>query len=115
MTPPNGSGSSVRDRARSGSAVDPQDGLFDKTWDDSELEAALEERERHREQRLAAQREFKVADDAAKEKLAGFHLEVGEVARVGRFRIKKTRVDGNSVAFDTAPRDQLRIGTIGDE
>lgn len=114
MAPPSSSGSSIRDRARSGAAVDPQDGLFDKQFDDSDLEAALEERERLREQRLDVSAQFKIADTEAKDKLGAYELAVGEVARVGRFRIKKTRRQGSEVAFETAPREQLSIGTIDD-
>jgi hypothetical protein len=112
--PPTGNGSSISDRARSSSAVDPQDGLFDKTFDDDTLEAALEERERLRQQKLEAQRAAKVADDAAKNELARFELAVGEVARVGRFRIKKTQPQGRDVSFTTNPSPRLNIGVIAD-
>ena len=112
--PPSGNGSSISDRARSGAAVDPQDGMFDKQWDDEQLVAALEERERIREQRLSVNAEFKTADAAVKDKLLDYSLAVGEVARVGRFRIKKTRRAGNEVSFETAPREQLSIGTVDD-
>jgi len=114
--PPTGSVSSIADRARSreSSAVDPQDGLFDKQFEDAQLEAALEERERLRQQKLEAQRAAKVADDAAKEQLLRFNLAVGEVARCGRFRIKKTQPQGRDVSFTTNPAPRLNIGVIND-
>lgn len=91
-------------------SVDPQESMLDATWDDPDLEAALEERETKREERLAAQGAFKIADDNAKALLVNYSLAVGEVARVGRFRIKKRAVAGNSVSFETQPREQLSIG-----
>lgn len=90
-------------------AVDPQDGLFDKAWEDADLEAALEEREVTRAAKLAATSAHKLKDDEAKALLDKFELAVGEVARIGRFRIKKTMTAGNDVSFTTAPREQLRI------
>lgn len=116
MAPPNGSGSSISERARSrtGGGVDPQDGLFDKQFADADLEAALEERERIRQHRAEVNAEFKTADKEAKELLAGFELAVGEVARVGRFRIKKTATPARDVSFETAPGERLNIGVIDD-
>lgn len=95
-------------------AVDPQDGLFDKVWEDENLEAALEGREETREAKLAATKAHKVKDDAVKALLDGYSLAVGEVARIGRFRIKKTKTEGNEVSFTTEPREQLRIGVEKD-
>lgn len=111
MTPP-GNGSSISERARSAGGVDPQDGLFDKQFEDQDLEAALEERETIRVQRSAVNAEFKTADKTAKDLLAGFELAVGEVARIGRFRIKKTAVPPRDVAFETSGTERLNIGVI---
>jgi len=112
--PPTGNGQSIAERARTGAAVDAQDGLFDKEWDDSALIGALEERERIKEQRAAVNAEYKRADAAAKDKLMDFSLAVGEVARVGRFRIKKTAVGSRAVSFETEPTERLNIGVIPD-
>lgn len=110
--PPNGNGSSIRDRAAS-PAVDPQDGMFDKEFNDADLEAALERREALREARLEAQRDYKAADDDAKRLIVGFELAVGEVARVGRFRIKKKRTAPREVSFETAGSERLEIKVEG--
>jgi hypothetical protein len=96
-------------------AVDPQDGLFDKVWDDPALLAALEAREKTREAKLTAAKAHKIKDDGVKALLAGYSLEVGEVARIGRFRIKKTRREGSEVSFVTEPREQLRIAVDSDD
>jgi hypothetical protein len=39
---------------------------------------------------------------------------VGEVARVGRFRIKKTQPSSRDVSFTTNPQARLNIGVIND-
>jgi chromosome segregation and condensation protein ScpB len=96
-------------------AVDPQDGMFDKVWEDANLLAVLEEREKTREKKLTASKAHKLKDDEAKALLAGYSLEVGEVARIGRFRIKKTRREGSEVSFTTEPREQLRIAVDSDD
>jgi hypothetical protein len=118
--PPTGDGSSIHDRARSG--VDPQLAIGERNWDDLSgaegLLTALREREEERQKRLTAQKAFKLKDDAVKGLLTGFHLGVGEQARIGEFVIKKTERAGNSVAFETQPREQLSIkatGSGGDE
>ena len=107
--PTSDNGSSIQERARTGGGVDPRDGLFDKEFTDEQLEAALEEREQLRVRRLEAQSAFKVADKAAKDKLVEFSLAVGEVARVGRFRIKKTSTAPREVSFETAGSERLNI------
>jgi hypothetical protein len=90
-------------------AVDAQDGMFDVVWDDATLLDALEAREKTREAKLTAGKAHKLKDDAVKALLDGKPLEVGAVARIGRFRIKKTRREGNEVSFTTEPREQLSI------
>jgi hypothetical protein len=112
--PPTGNVRSIQDRARTSGGVDAQDGLFDKVFDDETLEAALEERERLRQQRLDVTAEAKVADKKAKDELGKFELAVGEVARVGRFRIKKTQPSSRDVSFTTNPQARLNIGVIND-
>lgn len=100
------------ERARTGGGVDPQDGLFDKQFTSDDLEAALEERERIRIHRSEVNAEYRTADETAKDLLAGFELAVGEVARVGRFRIKKTATPPRSVSFETEGSERLTIGVI---
>lgn len=112
--PPTGNGESIRSRSRRDTAVDAQDGFWDHQWEDSGLEAALEERQRIKEQRADVQAEFKTADTAVKTKLEEYNLAVGEVARCGRFKIKKSQRAGAAVSFETSPREQLTIGTVDD-
>lgn len=112
---PNGNGSSISERARTSGAADPQDGLFDKQWESKDLEAALEERERIAEQRREVNRSFKDADAAVKGQLIDFELAVGEVARIGRFRIKKTATPPRDVAFSTEGGERLNIKVEGED
>jgi hypothetical protein len=109
--PPTNGGSTTQERARSSSAVDAQEGLFDKQWDDTDLEAALEDREAKREEKLTAKKAFDIADDNAKGLLANYELAVGEVARIGRFRIKRTQAAARHIEFDTDPAPRLSIAT----
>lgn len=106
---------SISGRARTGGGVDPQDGLFDREIEDGDLIAALERREEKRLDRVSANAAFKIEADNVKDLLLNFPIEVGETVRVGRFRLTKSHRDGNSVAFETAPRDQLNIGVIADD
>ena len=113
--PPTGNGRSISDRARSSAAVDPQDGLFDKVIEDGDLIAALERREEKRIERANANAAYKVEDDAAKDLLANHDIQVDDVIRVGRFRIKKTRIAPNDVSFTTSGSERLNIGTIAED
>lgn len=113
--PPTGEVRSISERARQSSAVDPQDGLFDKVIEDADLEAALEERERIRLQRLEVNHAFKTADEQAKNALVDHDISAGDVVRCGRFRIKKTAIQPRQVSFDTSGSERLNIGTIDEE
>lgn len=103
--------SSIADRARAGAAAaaDPQDGLFDKQFDDSNLESLLDKREERKAERKAANKAFKTEDDKVKARLEEFNLADGEVARVGKYRIEKRATQGRSVSFDTSPSSRLNI------
>jgi hypothetical protein len=107
--PTNGNGSSISERARNTPRADAQMEIDEKQIDDANLEAALEERETLRVAKLEAQREFKDKDDNVRDRLAEFSLAVGEVARVGRFKIKKVQRQPVDVSFSTAPQPRLDI------
>jgi hypothetical protein len=116
--PPTGDGSSIADRARTGSGVEPQLAIGERDWTGlehgQELLTALREREEKREARLSANKDFKLKDDEVKALLVNFHLAVGEQARVGEFVIKKTQTAGNEVSFTTSPSERLGIKKEGD-
>lgn len=109
MPPTNGRGSSVSDRARHLSSVDPQDGLFDQEYDDAALEALMDERETLNGKRLEAVSKFKEKDEIVKAKIAEFDLADGEVARVGKYRVEKRRTQGGHRDFDVAPSSRITI------
>lgn len=98
----------------SGASVDPQDGLFDTVLEDADLEAALEERERKRQDKSIATGRYKEAHDAAKAKIGSLELEDESVVRCGRFRIKTAKTAGRSVSFETSPSSRLTISLLKD-
>lgn len=106
---PRGNVSSIADRARNAPAVDPQDGLFDKEFDDTNLEQLLDKREAAKDKRAKATKAFKDEDDKVKARLSEFELADGEVARVGKYRIAKKATPGRAVSFETSPSSRLSI------
>lgn len=106
---PGGSVSSIAERARNGAAADPQDGLFDKEFDDTNLEELLDKREQKKAKRAAANAAFKEEDDKVKARLSEFELADGEVARVGKYRIEKKATAARAVSFETSPSSRLNI------
>lgn len=96
-------------------AVDPQDGLFDREVEDGDLIAALEKREKAKDAKKAVTAKYREAHDKVTGMLAGFELGDEEIVRVGRFRIKMSRVEGRSVAFDTSPSRRMTISLLDDD
>jgi hypothetical protein len=94
---------------------DDQDGLFDQVIENDLLEQALENRQKHKEQRSAAQAKFKEAHDQAKGILATLELAEDSVVRVGRFRVKNSKVAAKAVAFETAESSRLTISLLDAE
>lgn len=113
MTPPtNGSGSSVSQRARGHlSSVDGQTGMFDREIADQggSLEQLLDERETLKKKKSDATKKFKEKNDLVKARLGEFNLTVGEVARVGKYRIEVTRAEGGHRSFDVGDSERLNI------
>ena len=95
--------------------VNVQDGLFDQVIDDAELEAVLDEREKRRQKRLAANTAFKEKHDVAKGKLDALDLPDDTVVRCGRHRITVKRTEPKDVAFTTGGKRQMRIFPILDD
>lgn len=107
--PPQGNGSSIRDRARTTAAPDDQIEFDEKQIDNADLAALLDERGRLNDKRLAAIRAFEEKDRQAKARLSEFELAVGEVARCGRWKIRKMRRAGGDRQFTVAPSEPLQI------
>lgn len=105
-------GASSSNGRRGGVQVDGQDGLFDTIIENTELEQALEAREKVKASRAALNAKFKEADDTAKGLISTLDIEVDQVVRVGRFRISRTAIEGRSVAFETEPTDRLNIAPV---
>jgi hypothetical protein len=95
--------------------VDPQEGMFDRVVEDGDLIAALEEREKRNRSRKAVTAKYKEQHDKVKALLDGFELGDEEIVRVGRFRIRMSRSEGRSVAFETSPSRRMTISLLDDE
>lgn len=114
MPSPPGNGSSIRDRARTAARPDDQIEMNEKQLDNADLAALLEERYRLNERRLKAIRDFEEKDRQAKARISEYELAVGEVARCGRFKIKKQRRAGGDREFTVAPSEPLQIKLLDD-
>lgn len=99
-------------RRKTESAVDPQEGMFDDVISNDVLEKALERRQTAREKVSKATGEYRKADEGARTLLP--EIEVDQVVRCGRFRIRVSRRSGRSVAFETEPKEVTTIGLIED-
>lgn len=90
--------------------VKGQLGMDETVIDNAELEAALEARQKLRVQMSALTKPFSESDQKAKALIADVIPE-DTIARVGRFRIERKRVEGRHVEFDSKPRVGVRIET----
>lgn len=93
---------------------DPRQGLFDRVMEDGDLIAALEEREKRNNSRKAVAAKYKEQHDKVKAMIDAFALGDEEVVRAGRFRIKMSRREGQSVAFETSPSRRMSISLLDD-
>jgi hypothetical protein len=111
-----GTDRSISERANGSGAISTadQEEMFSREIQNEELEALLKEWEPRRLKKLTAAADFKLKDDRVKAMIADLGLEPGDVARVGRFRIKILAVNGSDVAFERASSTQTRIKFLGD-
>lgn len=97
-----------------GSYVDAQEGLFDTVIENDALEKVLEERESMRDERSAVNLKWKEATEKIKGIIAPLDVDDGGTIRCGRFRIDKTQIEPESVAFETEATSRLMIGLVED-
>lgn len=100
--------------SRGGARADAQQGMFDREIENTDLVAALEDREKVKASRAALNAKFKEADDKAKALISELDIQIDETVRVGRFRISKSEIAGRSVAFDTEASERLSISLLDD-
>ena len=93
----------------------PQTSLYETTIEDTDLENALEERQKLREKASEARALFKEADDKTKARVALLDLGNGAPARVGRFVITRKVRAARSVAFETEAKVSTTISMLKDE
>jgi hypothetical protein len=94
---------------------DPRQGLFDREIEDGDLISALEEREKRNKSRKAVTAKYKEQHEKVKAMLDTYALGDEEMVRIGRFRIRMSRSDGRSVAFETSPSRRMTISLLGDD
>jgi hypothetical protein len=94
---------------------DPRQGLFDREIEDGDLISALEEREKRNKSRKAVTAKYKEQHEKVKAMLDAYALGDEEMVRVGRFRIRMSRSDGRSVAFETSPSRRMTISLLGED
>lgn len=110
-----GSSSSVRERARTETAIDDQDSLFDKIIENDILAAALDKREKLRQAKLKAKAQYDEAHATARAQIDAVGLSPGDVARCGRHKIKKGLIGESAhVEFETTPSSRLTISMLKD-
>jgi hypothetical protein len=107
--PRNSNVRSIADRARTTASADDQMEIDEKQLDNPDLAALLDRRGELNEGRLAAIREFDEVDRQAKARISEYELAVGEVARCGRWKIRKQRRAGGEREFTVAPSEPLQI------
>lgn len=84
-------------------------GMDERVIVEDTLEKLLEERLRAADARSEVNKVFAQKDAAAKDRIATLGLEVGDIVRIGRFRIAKTSSEGGHVEFDRSPKDRINI------
>lgn len=83
---------------------------------DDALEASLEARFKAKNALNALQAQFNEADEDAIGKIAALDLAIGEVVRVGRFRIEKAATKPHTVeSFDVKGGTRIKIEAGDDE
>ena len=87
---------------------DGQIGMDETMLEDQELEDALEERLRRRETLAPYRIASREADGKATVEVERA-LELGDIVRVGRFRVTREMKEGRSVAFETEAKAGISI------
>lgn len=91
-------------------AQEEQTAFDEERLDNADLEALLEKRQGHNEEKKKVTKAFKQADRDAQVSIAGLKLAVDARIRVGRFVIKKKKVTGGDREFNVPDREQVSIG-----
>ena len=92
--------------------VEGQLGMDETVLEDPELEAALEGRLKAALAKAPLVAAFAEADEVAKAQVKA-KVEVGQVVRVGRFRVERKATDPRHVEFDAEAGDRVSIKADG--
>ena len=90
-------------------SVQEQTSLAEKIVEDPELEAALESRQKLREQRKDLNRKIRDAEGAAQTKIDALELGIEAPVRVGRFVLTLKQTDAKDVSFTRGGGTRLQI------
>lgn len=95
-----------------GTKAEGQLGMDEKVVVNADLEAALEARFDTRVRVAEARHDADEADEKAQAMLVEMNLQVGDVIRVGRFRIERTASPARSVSFETEAKERTKIDAV---
>jgi len=105
----------LADRTRHKAEADDQLSLDEKTVEDDEIEEALEQREKLKEHKNNATKDYRTAHDRVVGLIDQLGVSEDQAVRVGRFRLSRSHVAGRNVAFETLPTDRLVISCEDDQ
>lgn len=91
---------------------DIQLALDEKSIEDAELLAALEDRQTSKDAVATARKAFRALDDEVRNRVEKLDLGVGTAVRIGRFRISRTETPARAVTFETEAKERLTIGLV---
>ena len=106
--------SSLDDKRKGATSKDNQDSFFTKQFDNPDLEAKMDTREKLRAKKTEALKKYNALDVEVKEALEELGLEEGDTARIGKYKIEVKSVDSKSVSFETAPSKRVAITLFED-
>lgn len=89
-----------------------QTSIYEREVTNPKLEAALDERQSIKADRLELNRRFRESDAKVKTLLEELELGDGAVIRIGRFLVSRRRVASKDVAFTTDPTMRLQISLL---
>lgn len=94
--------------------VQAQLAIDERVIEDPDLEAALELRQKRKEELEDPKRAYTEADTAAKALLQDV-IEVGEIGRIGRFRLERKATAARSVSFEAGAGERITISVQDEE
>lgn len=92
-----------------------QEDLFQRTIDDEDFIALLDDRQAANQKVRAARERFGEINETVKERVAAYKFKDGDVVRAGGHVLTTTKISARDVAFRAKSRLQTRIRPIKPE